>query len=392
MPEPETDSDDLLDQGERAASESDEEVVQSEQAKLRAFIRDLSGDDIKTGNWFTKLVSHALSQYTKKVDWEYFQRKYDGVPADAIVEQRIAMAARYAALEGGLSASAYTGAIAATIGSLGGASPATVPAAVGTVMVDVAFTTQLQLRLAYDISVLYRVPLDVNDPDDLWKLIRIAFTIKSGEVAREGVIKVVPAFIRPLIRRFYSRAVLSFGRSLPVVGRFLLQRNMIKIGIPLVGVPLSVVLNRYSTLLVGRHARAVFRNDARIIELAGRLADRTDHPETLLWVAWMVVTANKKTSDDGAQLMRHLIVAVRDRHKVDDHGLRDLIDLDREEVWRRLDQASGDLSDLVEAAWLIARADGEASPREKAVLDELSRRCGVPGSEDPVPGDGSSPP
>ncbi|MFF1277619.1 hypothetical protein ACFVZC_30120 [Streptomyces marokkonensis] len=51
----------------------------------------------------------------------------------------IKLAARYAALEGGLSAGAYA---------------ATVPAAVATVMVDIAFITQLQLRLAYDIPVL----------------------------------------------------------------------------------------------------------------------------------------------------------------------------------------------------------------------------------------------
>ena len=71
------------------------------------------------------------------------------------------MAARYAALEGGLSAGAYTAAIA-------------------------AFITRLQLRLDYDVAVLYRVPLDPSDPDDMWKLIQVAFTIKSGQVAKKA--------------------------------------------------------------------------------------------------------------------------------------------------------------------------------------------------------------
>ena len=156
--------------------------------------------------------AQALDSYTDKVDWRYFQERYEGVPADAIVDQRIKMAARYAAIEGGLSAGAYTAAIVATIGSLGGASPVTVPAAFATVMVDVAFITRLQLRLAYDVAVLYRVPIDLSDPDDMWKLIRVAFTIKSGEAAREGVVKVVPLMVRPLIKRFYSGSVLS-GRE-----------------------------------------------------------------------------------------------------------------------------------------------------------------------------------
>lgn len=190
---------------------ADREFVEGERAKLRRFISTLNAGDIKSGNWFTKLIAHALDSYTQKVDWQYFQKRYEGVPADGIVNQRIKMAARYAALEGGTSAAAYSAAVVATIGSLGGASPLTVPAAVATMMVDVAFITQLQLRLAYDIAVLYRVPLDLSDPEDLWKLIKVAFTIKSGEAVREGVIKVVPAAVRPLIKRFYSRAVLAAG-------------------------------------------------------------------------------------------------------------------------------------------------------------------------------------
>ena len=60
---------------------------------------------------------------------------------DAVVEARIKLAARYAALEGGLSASAYTGAVAATIGSAGGASPLTASAAVLSFSADLFATT-----------------------------------------------------------------------------------------------------------------------------------------------------------------------------------------------------------------------------------------------------------
>ena len=100
-------------------NEAAEEVVEHQRNEMREFVATLSKDDIKSGNWFTHLLTHALSTYTDKVDWSYFQVKYAGVPADVIVDQRIKMAARYAALEGALSATAYTAAIAATIGSGG---------------------------------------------------------------------------------------------------------------------------------------------------------------------------------------------------------------------------------------------------------------------------------
>jgi tellurite resistance protein len=285
------------------------------------------------------------------------------------------MAARYAVLEGGLSASAYSAAIIATLGTLGGASPVALPAAGLTVMVDVAFITQLQIRLAYDVAVLYRVPLDLADPTDLWKLIRVAFTIKGGEFVREGAIKVVPLAVRPLVKKFFSGPVLTAAKGLPVVGKFLLQRNVIKIGIPLIGVPLAVMLNHYSTLLAGRHARAVFRNEARIIEVTEGLSSRTRHPQLMLWVAWLVIMVDGKISDDEALLMRHLVGLVRERHQVVDDQLARLIDVDRAEVWRRIDAERGDLSDIVDVARRVAAVDRVVNALESALLSELEERC-----------------
>lgn len=75
-----------------------------------------------------------------------------------------------------------------------------------------------------------------------------------------------------------SKGVLAAAKGLPVVGKFLLQRTVIKVGIPLVGIPLAVLVNRYTTQITGRHARAVFRNEARVIEVATTLTERTKHP------------------------------------------------------------------------------------------------------------------
>lgn len=362
-----------------AADDGDDDATERELAEerdeLREFVKGLSADDIKSGDWFTKLVAHALDAYTTKVDWQYFQERYEGVPADGIVGERIKMAARYAALEGGLSATAYTGAIVATLGTAGGASPLTVSAAVATLMVDLTFVTQMQLRLAYDVAVLYRVPIDVSDPDDLWKLIRVAFSIKGGEFVREGVIKVVPPLTRQLIKRYYSGPVLAAAKGLPFVGKLLLQRTVIKVGIPLVGIPLSAVINRYTTLVAGRHAQAVFRNEARVMELALDLSRKSRHPQLMLWVAWLVIMADQKIADDEALLMRHLVRLVKEHHQVVDSELANIIDLHAAEVWRRVEAESGDTSDLLDVARRVASVDGPVNARERAILRELQDRC-----------------
>lgn len=366
--------DDLGADGEDDASARD--LIERERVELREFVRGLSGDDIASGGWFTKLSAQALASYSDKVDWQYFQTKYKGVPADAIVDQRIKMAAKYAALEGGLSASAYSAAIVLTLGSAGGASPITLPAAGVTMLVDVAFTTRLQLRLAYDVAVLYRVPIDPSDPDDMWKLIRVAFTIKSGEVVREGAIKVVPAIVRPLIKRFYSGPALTAAKGLPIVGKYLLQRNAIKVGIPLVGVPLTVLLNRWTTLVAGRHARDVFRNEARVLEVAENLSEQSKHPQLTLWVAWLVIMADGKISDDEALLFRHLVRLIHERHQVSDEKLARLVDVDPAEVWRLIDDEPGDVSELLDVANRVAAVDGAVNARERRTIADLRDRCG----------------
>ena len=354
---------------------ADQEVVDRDRAEVREFVTGLSADAIKSGNWFTELIAHALGAYTQKMDWHYFQEQYEGVPADVIVDQRIKMASRYAALEGGLSSSTYSAAVIATLGPRGGASPVTLKAALATGTVDAAYISQLQLRLAFDIAVLYQVPIDTADPEDLWKLIRVAFTIRSGSAISAGITKSVPAIVRPVIKRFYAGPALNAAKGLPVVGKYLLQRNAIKIGIPIVGIPLTVVVNRYSTMVSGRHAQAVFRNEARVIELADQLSERSQHPKLTLWVALLVIMADGKATDDEALLIRHLVRFVKERHQVVDEQFARLLDFDPAEVWRRLDSEPGITTELLDVAERVANVDGAANARERRVISELKNRC-----------------
>ncbi|QES10588.1 hypothetical protein DEJ44_11780 [Streptomyces venezuelae] len=187
--------------------------------------------------------------------------------------------------------------------------------------------------------------------------------------------KYVPTLVRPVVKRYYSGPVLTAAKGLPFVGRTLLQRNLIKIGIPVVGVPLAVVLNRGTTRLAGRHAQTLFRNEARVIELAEELSGRSRHPGLLLWVAWLVISADRKIADDRTLLMKHLARLVREQHGVVDGRLARVVDIDPAEVWRRVDAEPGDLGDVVDAAERVAAVAGAPGARAKAVLAELRDRC-----------------
>jgi hypothetical protein len=105
------------------------------------------------------------------------------------------------------------------------------------------------------------------------------------------------------------------------------------------------------------------------------MSERSRHPQLMLWVAWLVIRANRTIADDEALLMRHLVRLVRERHKVVDEHLAHVVDIDPAEVWKRVDAEPGDLGDVVDAAERVATVDGDISSREKAVLAELRERC-----------------
>lgn len=364
------DGDDETTAGERAE-------VRRELGRLRTFAQSLRLDEVREGTWFSRLLKYSLDSYVRQVDAAYLQEKHPGLPTEAIVQARIQLAARYAMIEGGLSAGAYTGAVAATIGSVGGASPLTLPAAATSFVADLLYVSSLQLRLAHDIAVLYRVPLDLEDPEDLWKLIRIAFAIKSGEAGREVVGKGVPVLVRPILKKIYGGSTLAAAKSLPVVGKHLLQRNVIKFSIPAVGVPLSMGINYWSMRTAGAAAAKVFRSEARIVEAARHLTDRTAHRAELLWVLWLVIKADGLVHENERLLLKQVtgILGDLESELAALTQLEATIDLDHKQVWSMLEAADGDLTPLYDAGVVAAALDGKINVNELTALKKLAYYC-----------------
>lgn len=263
---------------EEAKSDKDtRKAVQNQIADIKNFVKGINIDEFKNGEWFAKLLTFSLDKYVQKVNADYFRGKYPNLPPDAIVQARIKLAAKYAGIEGSLTAAAYSTAVIATLGSAGGASPVTGPAGLTAFGVDLVYASQLQLRLAYDIAVLYGVPLDLDDPEDLWKLIRIAFAIQVGEDAGNAVLKGVPAVARPVVKAIFSGPRLVAAKSLPVIGKYLLRRNIIKNSIPVVSIPLSTGVNYWMTKVTANKAREIMRKEAKMIESAKRMVNASEH-------------------------------------------------------------------------------------------------------------------
>ncbi|MGW9762425.1 uncharacterized protein (DUF697 family) [Micrococcus aloeverae] len=357
------------------ASEEEKAEVEGELGRLRGIIQGLSLHDLKTGDWFLTLLRLGVATHARQVDAAYFRRKYPHLSPDAIADARIQLASRYAAIAGGLTASAYTGALAATAGSGGAASPLTMPAALTSFSLDLAYSTQTQLRLAYDMSVIYGIPLDMDDSEDVWKLIRLAFGIRAGEVASNAALKGMPMVVRPLVKKIFSGSTLKAVKSIPQVGGLLLQRNIVKFSIPGISIPVSTAVNYWATRASGKYAQGVFRTEAVIIERARRVAASTPHHAALLRVVILVTSSDGKTSEAERLLLHHLSLVV-DNSAVTVAVLdeqREAIEVDVPAVWAAVEDITvEDRAPLHAAAEWAAGIDGKIKGPAKEIVARLA--------------------
>lgn len=297
----------MSDKRPRETAGNDENYVKTEVEQLKEIANEYKVEDIKSGKWFENFLFYALRSYIKNINWKFFQDKYPYLPVDAIVARRIALAQRYAMIEGGITASVYSGAVAATIGSNGGASPIAVPGAILNFSVDLLFTTQLQLQLAYDLAVLYRHFINPDDAEDMYDLLRVAFGIKAGEALREFVPKATPELLRQGIKAAVTGSRLAWLKALPVIGKYLLQRNIIKFAIPLVNVPLTMKLNHWQTGQVGKKARVIYRDKVAIQEYASAVvAEHRVPPDVLLDTVYYVASADSHITAEECWLMKYI--------------------------------------------------------------------------------------
>jgi uncharacterized protein (DUF697 family) len=363
------------------ADDDAKRAVQDELSELKGVAASLSAAEIKDGSWFAKLLQTSLEKYMEHASWEFFTKKYPGLPADAIVDRRIELAQRYAMIEGGISAGAYSAAIAATIGTAGGASPFAIPAAVSSLAIDLLYLTRLQLRLAYDLSVLYGHPIDRDDPEDLYDLLRVAFGVKAGEAMRGAVPRLAPEAVRQGVKAVVKGPVLAALKALPVIGRFLLQRNIIKFAIPGICIPAAMKMNHYFTGQIGKQARLIFRDKAAVREFASRAgAGFSEAPELLLHTIWYVAHADEKIEAEESWLLR----GVLDNLRASKNGERAaaeferMFDFDRQRFLENVRAQPSELRQQVfEVALDTAVVDHEIQKQELASLNELAAACGV---------------
>jgi hypothetical protein len=196
------------------------------------------------------LVSYA---YDRNARAAYFQQKYPGLSPDEIADTLTPVTTRYAGVAG---AGATAGQLS-TLGTFG----MTAPIFVGAIGAEMIYLARMQMRLILDLSVVYDLRLDPEDPEDVLMVFGYALGVSPTEMLGAAPRVATRAGTRSLVKKYVSKHVLkaiqNFAKKL---GFKVLQRTIIKYTVPWPRPPWAAATYYVATRRMGRIAKTHFRH------------------------------------------------------------------------------------------------------------------------------------
>jgi uncharacterized tellurite resistance protein B-like protein len=331
---------------------------------------------LRDGSWFDEFARAMLSSYAEKIikagGVEYFHKKYPGLTQDAIANKLCTLATRYAAIAGGV-----TGLTASTM-VLGGLTLPVIIAAVGG---EILYTTRLQVRLIYDLATVYGDPIDLNDPEQLYRAFMLTYGISAvsanvGTGFAAGGAEVVRAqtyrFITGKTKIIQGAAKRILG---PRIGAMITRDAILKVVVPVAGVAISSGWNYVSTRNMAEVGRQEFKLEAQAQQAAVDLCNEAMLKSEDLPIIVQAVQA--VINIDGSIDPRELKVyqAIVKCFNVPNEALQEIearVEINADTVEKRLQTVKRVKlrKTLVELLKLTAAASGTLAPTE---LDLLNR-------------------
>ncbi len=305
-----------------------------------------------------------------------------GITPDEIADILISVTTRYATVAGGVAGVVASKAQVATLATAG----MTAPIFVGTIGSEMVYLARIQMRLILDLSVVYDLQLDPDDPEDVLMVFGYAMGVAPTELVGAAARHAAGAGTHTVVKKYVSKHVLKaiqdFARKL---GFKILQKTILKYAVPVASAAVGGGYNYVSTRSIGNISKAHFKNRRKYTtELQTLISRKNTYDLVFPAVAMYVANLDGELSTKEREFYK----AMLSRMTFDDHT--------PEEFRRLLDdgenliEVAADVEDpamrrsLMEVIVLMAVCDGELADEERAFLSEMSTRLDIPLDMDEV--------
>jgi len=350
--------------------------------EAREFARTLDIEQVRSGQWFVELLQKVVYAYDRNARTEYFQQKYPGLSPDEIADILISVTARYATVAGGVAGAAATSTQLTTLSSFG----MTAPLFFGVIGAEMLYLARIQMRLVLDLSVVYDLQLDPEDPEDVLMVFGYAVGVAPTELLGTVASKAAGGGAKTLVKKYVSKSVLktiqSFARKL---GFTILQRTIIKYTVPVASAIVGSTYNYATTSSMGRIAKAHFRNRGKFTGELQTLVSRQNTYDLVFPAAAMYMA---HLDGELSPKERDLYRAMLSRMTFSEHAEAEFRRLVDDEA--NLIEAAARIEDmelrrsLMDVLALMAVCDGELAEKESEFLANIAGRLEVTFNPDEV--------
>jgi len=349
--------------------------VLKELEKAKAFAKSLDFKKVKTGEWFFNLLKQVVKAYDRNASATYFQNKYPGLSPDEIADVLTSVTVTYATIAGAVAGVAASVNEIAVLGSGG----LTATLFVGSIGAEMLYLSNLQMRLVLDMSVIYDLQLDLEDPEDILMIFGYALGVAPTEFIGKGVQRLARAGTKSLIKKIVSKGrretLLKFGQKLGVK---ILQRTVIKFGVPVVSILAGGGYNHVTTKSVGQIAKQHFKNRGKVTDELRAIISRQN-----IYPLAVPVAVRFMAEVDGNMLPqeKELYRAMLSRMSFEDHTPTDFNRLVSDE--QCILDAVSQIEDvelrkvLIDLLTLMAICDGIFANEEREFLTSAAERLGI---------------
>jgi uncharacterized protein (DUF697 family) len=217
----------------------------------------------RNNEWLLRLVEKTLANYIRNATPEFFRAKYPRLNDDEIARKLIDLACKNAALAGGLTGAAISAdelLAFFTAGEGGIGIPANITICLTAIATEALFVTGLQLQLVARLAALYGVPLNADDPEDIWLILAFASGGGVSEwVGKQGM-QIGRRLSESAVRKYIRTEVLEFLQQIAKkLGYKLLRRTIINGVVPGASIAIGAFWNNKTTRKVGEIAIEHFK-------------------------------------------------------------------------------------------------------------------------------------
>jgi len=349
--------------------------VASELDKAKELAKSLNFDEVKSGEWFIHLMQKVIQTYDRNVRASYFQQKYPGLSPDEIADILISVTVRYATIAGAIAG------VAATANQITALSSAGMTAAlfVGSIGAEMLYLAQIQMRLVLDLSVIYDLQLDADDPEDVLMIFGYALGVTPTEMVGKGLQVAAGAATKGAIKKYISKGTLDAIKGFSGrLGFKILQRTILKYAVPVASAAVGSSYNFVATKSVGRIATTHLKNRGKVTEELRDLVSRQNTYDIAFPAAVMYVA---QVDGQFSQKEKEFYKAMLSRMSFEEHTQSEFQKLIASEAnildaMAKIDDVEVRRS-LLETLVLMAIYDGELADKEREFLEGVAKRLNI---------------